>query len=83
MIDVDMAVPTGARATDAQTVRLSINLAPDVAAALKDLVNRHGTSLTEEVRRAISLYKFTDDEIRNGNRLLVQRDDSLLEIKLL
>jgi hypothetical protein len=82
MVDMIMS-PARTRASDPLPVRLSINLAPDVAAALKELVSRHGTSLTEEVRRSISLYKFADDEIRSGSRLLVQRGDSLLEIKLL
>ncbi len=64
-------------------VRLSVNLAPDVAAALKELVNKRGTSITEEIRRAISVYKFFEEQTSAGRKVLVDGggDGRLLEVK--
>lgn len=52
-------------------VRLSVNLAPTVADALKELSEQHGVTLTEGVRRAIIAWRNesapwnepTDDDI--------------------
>jgi hypothetical protein len=56
--------------TDA--VRLSINLAPDVAQALRTMAQRQGVSITEAVRRAISTEKFFRDEAEKGSKVLVE-----------
>lgn len=63
-----MATPTR---TDANTdiVRLNVNLNAATAEALKRMSEEQGVSLTEVVRRAISVYNFIDEEQRNGNRI--------------
>jgi len=61
------------------TVKISANLAPEVVAALRDLAEKRGTSMTEVLRRAISMEKFIDDEIDRGGKLLVETADQ--EIK--
>lgn len=63
-----MATPTR---TDTTTdiVRLNVNLNAATADALKRLSDEQGVSLTEVVRRAISVYKFIDDERRSGHRI--------------
>ncbi len=50
-------------------VRLNVNLNQETADALKEIADDAGISLTEAVRRAISVYKFVDDEIESGNRV--------------
>lgn len=50
-------------------VRLNVNLNQETADALKEIADEAGISLTEAVRRAISVYKFVDDEIESGNRV--------------
>jgi hypothetical protein len=57
--------------SEAQTdiVRLNVNLNPATADALKKLSDEQGVSLTEVVRRAISLYNFIDGERRSGHRI--------------
>lgn len=58
------------RTKDDDTVeltRLSVNLNAETAAALNEIRERRGISLTEAVRRAIAVLKFIEDEIQNGN----------------
>ena len=67
--------PTASESRPAGHVRLSVNLSPPVAAALKDLAERHDMTLTEEVRRAISFWKFVNDSYRDGAILLLETQD--------
>lgn len=53
--------------SDRPTVRLSVNLAPDVADALKNLSK--GMSITEGVRRAIAIWNFLESERAKGHTL--------------
>lgn len=52
-------------------VRLSVNLASDVAGALKALSTSQNVSVTEGVRRAIALWKLLSDETAKGNKVMV------------
>ena len=52
-------------------VRLSINLAPDVAAALKSLSTDQGVTVTEGVRRAIALWKLVTTERDKGHKIMI------------
>ncbi|GAA2026882.1 hypothetical protein GCM10009740_15770 [Terrabacter terrae] len=53
-------------------VRLSVNLASDVAGALKALSFAQGVSVTEGVRRAIALWKLLSDERAGHNVMVVE-----------
>ncbi|MFE3447072.1 hypothetical protein ACFXNW_28905 [Nocardia sp. NPDC059180] len=55
----------------ADVVRLSINLAPDVAAVLRGWAERKRISATEAVRRAIAVWNFIETEKDKGNSLAV------------
>jgi len=52
-----------------QLVRLSVNMNAETAAALRELAEERNISFTEAVRRAISVYKFVDDEAREGRKI--------------
>ena len=52
-------------------VRLSVNLAPDVAHTLKSLSTNQGVSVTEGVRRAISLWKLVTSERAKGHKVMI------------
>lgn len=56
------------RAASSQT-RLNVNLNAETANALKDLVERHGITYTEAIRRAVSVYQYFDAEKAVGNRI--------------
>lgn len=55
------------------TMRLSINLPDDSEAALRKAAEQEGRSLTEVVRRALSIYDFLMGETRNGSTVRVVR----------
>ena len=61
--------------TSNDVVRLSVNLAPDVAATLKEIAAQNHISVTEAVRRAIGVLKFIQDETAQGNDILVSERD--------
>ena len=46
--------------------RLNVNVNDDTALALKALAEEQGTTVTEIVRRAVSVYKFFDDARDEG-----------------
>lgn len=58
------------------TTRLSVNINDETSVALKDLAARRQTTVTEVIRRAVSVYKFVEDEVVDGDKTLklVQRD---------
>lgn len=74
------------RGRDAQTdplVRLSVNLSPDVADALKQYASRKGISITEAVRRAITVLMFVENAQSRGASLHLEEGGALKEILLL
>ncbi len=57
------------RAAAPAPVRLSVNLAPDVAEALRHWSTSKGLSITEGIRRAIAVWNFMETEREKGNTL--------------
>jgi len=55
--------------------RLSVNLSDEAADALRSYVKRHGVTVTEAIRRAISILKYVDDVRAEGSRILVADKD--------
>lgn len=65
--------------------RLSCNINLETADALRR-DKPHTGSATESIRRAVAVYKMVTDVIRDGGRVLVQRDkdkDDMQELILL
>jgi predicted transcriptional regulator len=54
--------------------RLNINVNDETAAALQELAAKRDTTLTEIVRRAVSVYKFVEDEVVDGEKTLEIKD---------
>ena len=50
-------------------VRLSVNMNPETAEALKEFASSKHLSYTEAVRRAIAIAKYIDDEISEGRKV--------------
>lgn len=60
----------------AKPVRLSVNLAPPIADALKHLAKRNSDlTITEAVRRALALWKLVSDEQDKGHRVVVVKGE--------
>ena len=64
-----MALRRGERGVG-MTTRLNVNINDECAAALSELAEREETTVTEIVRRAISVYKYATDEMLAGKKVL-------------
>jgi hypothetical protein len=65
-------------------VRLSINLGAETADAFKALIERKGLTITEGIRRAITVWKFVEEETAKGNQIaVIEQDDSIRKVVLL
>jgi hypothetical protein len=53
--------------------RLSVNLPPDTADALRSVVQRRGITITDATVQAISLLKYVDEAREEGSRVLIER----------
>jgi hypothetical protein len=73
---------TAADAQD-QLTRLSVNLSPAVAATLRDYAGRKGVSVTEAIRRAISILNYIDDAQTRGASLNIEEAGRLKEVQFL
>jgi len=67
----------------AELVRLSINLTPTVNAVLKSYASRKGVSVTEAVRRAISILSYIDEAQTRGETINVDDGDRIKEVQFL
>lgn len=61
-------------------VRLTANISPDVADALKSLADEQGVTITEALRRAISTEKYLKDKVEGGAKVLVEEGGKLKEL---
>lgn len=64
------------------TTRLSVNITDDTAKALRDLAKVNQTSVTDIVRRAVSVYKLVDEETRDGKVMQLVADDEVITLAL-
>lgn len=55
-----------------KAVKVSVNLSPDVVQALREVSSTAGVTITEAIRRAIGTEKFLMEEMRKGNRILIE-----------
>src|SRR5919202_1916588 len=60
--------------------RLSVNLSAEVAQALQDIQRVQGLTLTEAVRRAISIAAFVEQATHRGAKILVHEGKSTKEV---
>lgn len=51
--------------------RLSVNVNDECARVLREMSERDQMSITEIIRRAVSVYKFITDEVANGKFLVM------------
>ena len=78
-----LAAGSSTAGADEPQVRLSVNLNPEVADELKAYAKRKGVSITEAVRRAVTLLAFVDETQRRGAVLNVEEDGALKEVLFL
>lgn len=56
-------------AQEQQLVRLSVNMNPETAAALKSFALKKHLSYTEAVRRAIAIAAYIEEEVEEGRKI--------------
>jgi hypothetical protein len=61
-------------------VKVIVNLPESAVAALRELAARRQTTATEILRHAISLEKQLDDELNQGARVLLEKDNDFREL---
>jgi hypothetical protein len=65
-------------------VRLSINLNAETADAFKAFTERKGLTITEGIRRAITVWRFLEDETAKGNQIaIIEQDENIRKVVLL
>ncbi len=65
-----------------KVVRLSVNLNPETADTLKRLQARQGLTITEVVRRAISVYAYVSDAKDNDEQVQLVGNGRVRELVL-
>lgn len=51
------------------STRLSVNISNDTARTLRELAEKNETSVTDIIRRAVSVYKLVEDNADDGKTL--------------
>ena len=60
-------------ASTTRTGKLTVSLSAEVGDALKEMAVAQGTSVTEQLRRAVSVHKWLYDVMQNrGARILIE-----------
>jgi hypothetical protein len=78
---VTQATASPTRLGTATATRLSVNLSREVAEALTWIARKHGTTITEAVRRSISTQKYIEDALDQEAKILVaEKDGSVREL---
>jgi hypothetical protein len=54
------------------SLRLSVNMNPETAAALRAIADRHGLSVTEAVRRVVAIASFVEQQQAEGKSVEVR-----------
>ena len=65
------------------TVRLSVNVNDETAAAIREIGERRGDSAAETIRRAVALLDLADTRTADGWTLQVARGDVVCDVVLL
>lgn len=61
--------------------KMSMNFPDDAVQILRALSIRHGVTMTEVLRRSLATYKFFDDAVDGGAKILIrEQDDSVKQI---
>lgn len=55
--------------------KLTVNLSSEIVDVLKELAGANHSSMTEELKKAISDRKFFSDKQAEGNKIVLEHDD--------
>jgi hypothetical protein len=57
------------------STKVTVNLPDETVDAIKSIAEKRGTTVTEALRQVIEGQRFLQDEMENGNKLLIQNPD--------
>lgn len=57
------------------STKVTVNLPDQTVEAIKSIAQQRGTTVTEALRQVIEGQRFLQDEMENGNKLLIQNPD--------
>ncbi len=57
------------------STKVTVNLPDETVEAIKSIAEKRGTTVTEALRQVIEGQRFLQDEMENGNKLLIQNPD--------
>jgi hypothetical protein len=57
------------------STKVTVNLPDETVEAIKGIAEKRGTTVTEALRQVIEGQRFLQDEMENGNKLLIQGPD--------
>jgi predicted transcriptional regulator len=57
------------------STKVTVNLPDQTVEAIKSIAEKRGTTVTEALRQVIEGQRFLQDEMENGNKLLIQSPD--------
>jgi predicted transcriptional regulator len=66
----------------AQSVKLTVNLPSDAVDAVERLADRFGKTKTQVLREAIALKVYLQNEVDQGNKVLIERNGALRELAI-
>jgi predicted transcriptional regulator len=56
------------------SVKMSVNLPEEAVENLRAIAEKNGITLTAALRQSIANEKFLEDELQNGEKLLIESD---------
>lgn len=56
--------------------KLTVNLSPQLVEVLRELAEKHGNTLTDELKRAIEDRKFFSDKLAAGNEVVLENQET-------
>lgn len=64
------------------STKVTVNLPDQTVEAIKSIAEKRGTTVTEALRQVIEGQRFLQDEMENGNKLLIQNptDQSVRQV---
>lgn len=70
------AVTGRRRALSRSKKKLTVNLSEELVAVLRELADRNGSSMTEEIKKAIQDRAYFADKIADGNEVVLESDST-------
>jgi len=58
-----------------RVTKLTLNLPTVVFEGIREMATRHARTTTEEIRRALSLWKVLHEEVDKGSRILIETNE--------